>query len=867
MCAIGRSFFLACVLLVLTCLELPGQTTKIRGRVIDGEGEGIPFAAVYFKGTTTGITTDLDGYYNLENRNTADSVLVAQLLGYDTVEKRIVPGHFSTVDFTLALTDNRLSGAHVKADNKKARELLANIQKHRDRNDPDNHPEYGCEVYSKIELDMTHPEEQLTAKSFRREFGFVFDYVDTSSVSGVPYLPVMISETVASRRHSSSPAFDTETVRANRVSGINPDGNNLLSQFTGSMHLKTNFYRPFIDAFDMQFPSPIQESGLLYYNYYIIDTLVTDGRKTLLVRYHPKSLVSTPSFDGEMHIDVEDFALRSIHANMKNTTNVNWMRDLVLDAEYQRLADSTWFYKSDKLYADLSLSLRDSSKMLSFIGRREMVYDKVDLSPAGTPDLRKGIVAVEDDANSKDDAFWAAARPEPLSRKEQAVYEMVDRVKTVPLYKSLYDVVYTVVNGYYDWGKIGIGPYFKLISFNSLEGFRPQIGLRTSKDFSRKDRFTVYGAWGSLDRQFKGGGSWEHLFSRIPEKKLTVSGSYDVFQLGSGQSKISEGNILASIFGGSKKNRLTMMSSFSANYKHEFSMSLNAEAGVDFKRFYPSEQPWIGEKYHVPMYAPDLTAIPSVAANELYVSLRFSKDETVNRGHFIKKYVHSRYPAVTLSLAGSVPGLRNGDWGYLRPELTMRWNPRFPPIGTSKLYFNAGTIVGRVPYPLLHIHEGNSTYLYDRFSFSCMDFMEFVSDSWVTLFYNHCFNGFFFGKIPLIRRLGLREEVSAKATWGWLSDKNNGDLTKLKFSEIESPMLFPNGTSSLGRVPYVELGAGISNIFKVLRVDAFWRITHRDERMVIEETGPVQRTDLEEKVMRRMRTANFALKIGADFKF
>ena len=97
---------------------------------------------------------------------------------------------------------------------------------------------------------------------------------------------------------------------------------------------------------------------------------------------------------------------------------------------------------------------------------------------------------------------------------------------------------------------------------------------------------------------------------------------------------------------------------------------------------------------------------------------------------------------------------------------------------------NAGKIIGQVPYPLLHMHEGNSTYLLNRFSFACMEFMEFTSDQWLTVFYNHCFNGFFFGKIPLIRKLGWREEVSVRAAWGSLSDKNNGNLAKVDVADM-----------------------------------------------------------------------------------
>ena len=853
---------LAAVLLLLSVVCL-GQTTKVRGRVVDENGEGIPFAGVYFKGTSIGITADLDGYYNLETRNLECRMLTAQLLGYDTVSKLVHPGTFNEVNFVLPLTDNQLSGAKVKADNKKARELLANIQKHRDRNDPESHKEYRCKVYNKMELDLTHPSEQLDGKRFRKEFGFVFDYIDTSAVSGVPYLPVMISETMAERRHTLSPLLNTETVKANRISGLNPEGNNMLSQFTGSLHLKINFYNPFINAFDVQFPSPIQEAGLLYYNYYIIDTLKVDGRKTLLVRYHPKNLVSTPTFDGEMRIDCEDFALRSIHANMKNTTNVNWLRDLVLDSEYERQPDSTWFYKSDRLYVDLSLSLRDSSKMLSFIAKKDMVYLEPDFSPGVSISFGEGLVKVEEDATRKEESYWSEVRPEPLSDKERSVYEMVEKVQTIPLYKTLYEIVYTAINGYYEIGPIGIGPYFKLLSFNALEGYRPQLGFRTSKDFSRIDRNT---------RQAK---------HRSRRRNRTHRHIRDVFQMGSAAANsIGEGNILATIFGGSYNNRLCMMSSFSGKYQHEFSMRVNGEIGFDLRRYYPNEASWLREKNQAPMYTKDSARVHSVAANEMYVALRFSKEETVNRGLFVKKSVYSPYPSVTLSLAGSIAGLRPGDYSYLRPEFTLRWTPRIPPFGTSKIYVNAGKIYGQVPYPLLHMHEGNSTYLLNRFSFACMEFMEFTSDQWLTIFYNHCFNGFFFGKIPFIRKLGWREEVSVRAAWGSLSDKNNGNLARVDKEDMQAPMLFPNGTSSLGRAPYLEFGAGISNIFKFIRVDCYWRATYRNERLVVVDpavpgpggSGPAPGpgpggASLSDKVLSRLRTPNFAVKIGAEFKF
>ncbi|MCR5561372.1 MAG: DUF5686 and carboxypeptidase regulatory-like domain-containing protein [Bacteroidales bacterium] len=838
------------LLLLAGVAAASAQTTKVRGRVTDESGQGIPFVAVYFDGTTVGITTDLDGYYNLENRNLSDKVLTAQLLGYDSQSRTVRPGAFSTVNFCLRLSDNRLAGAHVKADNKKARRLLANINAARSRNNPELHEKYKVRFYNKMELDLTHPETQLQGAVLRKKFDFVFDYIDTSAVSGVPYLPVMISETVAVKEHTNNPSATSEHIEANRISGVNPDMN-LLSQFTGSMHLKVNFYNDFINAFDVQFPSPIMPSALLYYNYYIIDSLMVDGRKTLVVRYHPKPLVSTPAFDGEMRIDAEDFALQSIKATMKNEVNVNWLRDFVVEANYRRMPDSTWFYKSDGFYADFSMTMRDSSKVLSFIGRRSLTYDEPEFDFVPTVRRSDGPVKVAQDAGHMDEAYWQSVRPSPLTEKEQDVYKMVDEVKSLPIYRNLYTLTYTLVNGYWDIGAVGVGPFYQLISYSDLEGWRPYIGLRTSKDWSKKDRFTVFGAYGTHDRQFKGGFKWEHLVSREPWIKLEARAKYDIFQIGAGDNAIVEGNMFASMFGGSHGTRPCYMSEFRGSIAREVNPSFEYRAMARFRRFYAT-----GDRY-VPMIAPDGSLIPSVAVNELRLTARFTKDETVNKGYFMKHSLHSKWPMVELSLSGSIPGLRKGDVGYLQPELALHWKLRTPPFGMSDIWADAGTIIGQVPYPMLHVHEGNSTRLLNKQSFSCLDFFEFASDTWATLFWYHSLGGYLFGKIPLVRELKLREEFSFRATWGQLSERNDGNPTHFGgvASAVKAPMLFPlvyPGDASkagiymgsLGKTPYMEAGVGISNILSFLRVDCFWRLTYRDDP-----------------------TRNFAWNIGAEFRF
>jgi len=794
------------------------QTTKVRGRVLDASDDSpIAFAAVFFvdaygKPTTVGTSTDLDGYFTLSTRDGSLTLLRASILGYNPGETDINKGIYNEVTIHMIPLENRLDAVTVKADNHRARKLLADIDAARDRNNPEKQRYYSCDVYSRIEGDLTHPREQLQSKAIRKQWGFIFDYVDTSEVSGVPYLPVVINETVSRRVHFGDPVNDSETVIANKLSGADQTGN-LVSQFTGSMHLKDNFYEQFINAFNIEIPSPANSNGLLFYNYYIVDSLDINGRQTYRVRYHPKQGISTPAFDGEMLVDTGDWALRSVKARLVRGQNVNWLRDMVYEMDFDRRDDSTWFYKSSNLYGDLSIFLGDSTKTISVIGRRALEFSNPSfVQDSLSRDSRsKSVVAVTEDASAKDDAYWAQMRPYPLSKREEDTYNMVDRIQGTKLYTSLYDVVYMIINGYYETNKVEFGPYLKIFSFNQLEGFRLRVGMRTNHSWSATDRLTVYAAYGFGDKQPKGGVSWEHLFSKDPTSKLTLDAHYDVFQMGRGTYRFTEGNILASIMGGSNTSKLCPVTEGSALFEYEFSPRLNFAGSIMYR------------EYHGNSFIP--LTVPTIPTAEARATFRLSRQETVIRGYFIKTYTHTDYPVLTFDLGAGAAWMSSEMRPYVRPEISFDWKTRIPPLGMTKLHLNVGTLFGRVPYPLLHIHEGNGTFIIDKTAFSTMNYMEFGSDTWATLLWDHNFYGFFLGKIPLLKKLQLREAFIFKATWGLLRNENDGTYG----ADGNALIPFPMGMRALGKVPYIETGFGITNILRLFRVDFVWRVTHRND--------------------------------------
>ena len=61
--------------------------TVIEGKVTDADsGDPIPFASVYFLGTTKGVATDFDGFYKIIGDAETDT-LVVSYIGYETKKR------------------------------------------------------------------------------------------------------------------------------------------------------------------------------------------------------------------------------------------------------------------------------------------------------------------------------------------------------------------------------------------------------------------------------------------------------------------------------------------------------------------------------------------------------------------------------------------------------------------------------------------------------------------------------------------------------------------------------------------------------------------------------------------------------------
>lgn len=825
------------IVLLILCIflseALSAQTTRVRGKVTDAEtGQPIPLVSVVFAGTTVGITTDFEGMYTLETREQV-SELVVSLLGYEPQTVKVIAGSFNALDFKLRPTDFNVDEVVVTPGVNPAHAILKGVSRNKYRNDPNSIPLYNCTTYTKMELDLSNIKPYFKNKKLQKNFGFVFEHMDTSVVTGKAYLPVMITEASADYYHRKNPSFSREVIRASRLSGIEEDYS--LAQFTGHLHGNVNFYDNYIDVFNVKIASPLSDHGLMFYDFFLVDSLRINDRKAYKIRFHPKSL-STPVLDGEVNIDSASYALVSAQAKLMKGVNVNWIRNLTMETENVMVNDTLWFKKQDRLFADFTVVMSDSSKTMSFLGHRQVDYSGVEIDkPIPNEILRMdNNVVINNAVLNNDENFWDTIRPYALSDKEKVIYSMVDSIKRVPLYQNIYTLLRTAFGGYYETKYLGLGPYYKLLSFNKLEGVRLQLGLRTTTDFSKTVRLSGYGAYGTKDKAFKGGGGIELLFNQQPTRKLSLSFKHDAVQLGAGINAFTQGNILSSILSRGNNERLSIVNQGDLSYEHEWRQGIENTFAIQTRNIFSSP--------YVPFFRPDSTQVRSVGSTSLRLSTRLSRDEMIVRQYFDKYNMGSDYPVFTVNMIMGIKGIFRNDYEYYRLDGSIQYDLRIPPIGTSKFAVSGGKIFGKVPYPLLQLQPGNGTYFYDPYAFSCMNYYEFASDTWVAFMYEHHFNGFFLGKIPLMKRLKWREVFTFKGVVGTLADKNNGNLP-----DTEAVLLFPTGMTSVSK-PYFETGVGVENIFRILRVDAVWRLTHRNG-------------------MPGQEIQNFAVNFGMDIKF
>ena len=805
------SGFFALALMLIT-MPLSGQVTKIMGTITDAvTGEPVPFANVYFFGTTIGVTSDFEGHFSIETKTPTDS-LKASYIGYKTSSKKIFKNRFQEVNFQLQPVNIDLPEVVIVAGENPAEILLRKIIENKENNRMKEFDAYQYEAYNKIEVDANNLSERFKNRKILKPFQFVFNYMDTSTINGKTYLPIFLSESLSDYYFRKNPKSEKEVIKAAKVSGIE---NESILQFLGDLFQRYDFYNNYILIFQKNFISPVANFGLNTYKYYLVDSTFMGDKWCYKIMFKPRRKQEL-TFTGHFWVHDTSFAIKSFDMRIADDANINFIDDLVLSQEFDLVNDQYWIVTKDQGIGDFNI-IDDTKRTLGFFGKKTTTYRNFvfnELKENKFYNLPTNII-IEDKAYKKDEEFWIQNRHDTLTKDELTIYHMIDTLKNLPAFKTWVDIFETVLTGYYRFEKFEIGPYASLLSFNPIEGARFRIGGRTTAQFNDQFRLEGYTAYGTLDNKFKYGLGFLYLPNKNPRRAFGGKYKYDIEQLGSSPNAFREDFLFAALFRRNPATKLSMTSEYNLYYEHEWFNGLSNQLNIIHKEVIP-----VGDA-KIELYTEngDVVEENDVTISEIRLDTRVAYNEKFIIGDFERTSIGTRYPIINIQYGYGIPGLLGGEYEYHKLKINIRqWFNIFD-LGWSRYIIETGKIWGKLPYPFLELHPGNETFFFDEYAFNLMNYGEFVSDEYISIYYTHHFDGLLLNRIPLFRKLKWREVGYVRGAIGTLSDKNK-DFNKL-----------PENMHTLEK-PYYEAGIGIENIFKVVRIDGIWRLSHLDNNNI-----------------------------------
>ncbi len=798
--------------------------TKVGGHVFDANNDPVAFANVIFKGSSEGTITDENGRFYIESDETWQAIIIS-FIGYETIElpleKRV------NLDLKLILNESAaqldevvlITGKQSKKNNP-AIDILRKIWANKRENGLKRFKQFEYDKYEKVEFDINTIDSALIKSKLFRGMEFVFNQVDTSRVTGKTYLPMFINEAVSRVYGDNTISKVKEVLKGNKNSGFND--NQVIIDFVDDLYSDYNVYDNYLKFFDKSFVSPLSRTGIQTYNYVLSDSTFIDNKWCYNIIYYPRRK-NELTFKGDFWVADTTFAIKEINLQASKSANINWVKEIYIEQEFEVLNDSLFLVKRDYMMSDFAFSKKEKSR--GVYGKRTTLYNNYQFDvPKDKKFYDEEVYYYDKDVYDRDDSFWDENRLEKLNKDEVGVYKMLDTLKTVTKFKRLYNLGSILSSGYIEFNTLPLdyGPIFSTFGFNDVEGLRLRTGGRTY--FGRNDIWRLEGfmAYGFRDDKFKYGISGKWLLDK--KNRLIISGGNrrDVEQIGASLTTSTDvlGRSLASssVVGTGTNDKLT---------------------SINLTSFAIEMEPWrnfilrLGANYRTLESASDTFSLdyfddesPSGIASEVKqfettLSMSYFPGRKMTGFGVERHDANDDYSRLFAQVSFGDKSVFNGDFDYTKVQLSYLQPWQIGGFGRLYSTVEVGKTYGEVPLGLLSVVPGNQSYFSIYNTFSQLDFYEFVTDTYASLHLEHNFNGRFFSRIPWLRKLNLREIVSFRTVWGEVSDANKAlNASGLIYSAPDKEM-------------YYEYSFGVGNIFKVFRLDFNFRgnyLDHPDAR-------------------------------------
>ncbi len=786
-------------------LALWSQQTNISGTVTDKKGDPLSYVQIQFLDSKIGTKSDSLGQFNISTYYPTDT-LVFRLIGYQTERVKVKKDLSQVLEVKMQTQDKEIAEIYLKAPlETRGAQLHRRIIQYKDVNNKEKLNAYQYHLYNKIQLDASNLDSGLINNPLVDRLSIVKNYLQNDS-SEKSLLPVILSESVSDFYYLKEPKLKKEQVEATHITGVD---NMQMTQFLGDMALELNIYDNIYDLFNKSFISPLAPFARSYYQFYLDDSTFIGSDWCYKLRFVPKR-TGDLVFEGHMWVNDTTYAIKRIEANIAPGANLNYIQEFYFEHTFEQVQKEVWMLTSEKMV--LSFKITEKSKFLGLVGRK---YSQRSNFIINTPKPEAfyrstNTVDVLNNAQVRSEQEWAALRPITLNEKELRIQEMVDSLEAQPFYQNMRKLTYLASTGYWPIHKIELGSVASLVSANPVENLRVALALRTSNEFSKRLELGGRLAYGFGDERFKY--NLKLRYNITPQKRgmLTAYYNYDIEQIGQAPTAASMGTSFVTFLSTAPFDKLTFVQKTGVSLEKDVKKDLILYGALEWKNYTP-----LGLATYQQVSGFDTLQISQLTATELTTRIRWTKDEEFLSGSFDRTALRSPYPILSFQGIFGFKDLLRSNYRYQKYEFQFEHNTQLGVLGRMRYGFTLGYINGTAAYPLLKVHEGNQSLWLLTSTFNMVNFIEFISDRYVIGFAENRWEGLFFDRIPLLKASKIRLITTERIMLGSLSPNHHQAL------------IIPDFVRPFNGVPYVEVGIGIENIFKVIRIDFLYRATHQ----------------------------------------
>lgn len=828
------------ILLLLILAQAAGAQTITGVVVEESTGDTIPFPSVQYKKEKIATSGNAYGRFSIKRLN--GEKLTFSAVGYQELTILIGPNTPSEMKITLKTDTKQLKGVTVKTKRSKysrknnpAVELMKRVIAAKKRTDLANHDYYQFNKYQKITFAINDikPTELENEKLKKKKW--LINQIETCPYNNKLILPLSVDETVTRNIYRKDPKTEKSIIMGQSSSGVNDliETGDILNNVLKDVFTDVDLYDDQIRLLQYPFTSPIGKDAISFYRFYIVDTVYVDRDKCFHLQFLPNNQQDF-GFRGEIWILADStLHVKRCNLTLPKKSDVNFVDNLQIIQEYTRLPEGDWALTTDDMFVEMSIAkFLTKAIVIRTTRMSDYAFDEL-------PDkLFKGKTKVlhESNAMMRDEAFWDKYRSVELTKSESSMDAFINNLSQQKAFKYIIFGVRAFIENFVETGsqnhpsKVDIGPINTMISSNFIDGVRTRISAQTTANLNPHWFLSGYYArgWDSRKNYYKGELTYsfnkkEYLPREFPKRTLTFTSTYDVCSPSDKFMHTDKDNVFTAL----KWTKVEKMMFYN---RQQLSFEREEEWGfrttISLKT---EENEACGDLFFKPLsmvgMEDAMIGQGKFRTTEARIELRYAPGETFINTKQRRLPVNLDAPVFTLSHTTGIKGFLGGDYDYNFTEANIYKRLWLNSWGKIDILAKGGIQWNKVPFPLLIMPAANLSYIISDETFNLINNMEFLNDRYASLDISWDLNGKIFNRIPLLKKLKWREWLGIKCLWGTLTDKNNPTLA----ANAGDGMLmeFPEGSYIMdSKRPYIELIAGIHNIFKIIHIQYVHRLNY-----------------------------------------